>query len=206
MSVQGEDTRSHQQGEATRERIIQAARELVVEHGYAGVSTAEVLDRAAVSRGGLYHHFASKDQLMAAVLEAVERDVIVRLAAAVAEQPDPFSALATGAQWYLDECMSSTELQRVGLLEGRKALGWELWRETIAPYGFTMLAETLAAAMEAGQIDRADPTALAHLLLAALHEASALIDSAPDRRGERERAGRAVANLINGLRVDPSSL
>src|SRR5271165_6020569 len=99
--------------------------------------TADVLDRAGVSRGGLYHHFRGKDQLMAAVLEAVERDVIVRLAAAVSEQPDPFSALRTGTQWYLDECMRSKELQRVGLLEGRKALGWEVWRETVTPYGLT---------------------------------------------------------------------
>jgi len=196
MGVQGGTTPT---GEATRERIVQAARELVIEHGYAGVSTAEVLDRAGVSRGGLYHHFDGKDQLMAAVVEAVERDFMVRLAAAVAEQPDPFSALCAGTQWYLDECMSSKELQRVGLLEGRKALGWEMWRETVTPYGLTMLAEALAAAMEAGQIERADPTALAHLILAALHEASALIDSAPDLRDERERTGQAVANLINGL-------
>lgn len=201
MGLEGDTTRTSERGEATRERIVQAARELVVEHGYAGVGTAEIMDRAGVSRGGLYHHFDSKDQLMAAVLEAVERDLIVRLAAAVAEQPDPFSALRGGAQWYLDECMRSQELQRVALLEGRKALGWELWRETVSPYGLTMLAEALAAAMEAGQIEPSDPTALAHLILAALHEASAIIDSAADPLKERESAGQAIANLIDGLRT-----
>ncbi len=199
MSVQGDTARTQDRGEATRERIVQAARELVVERGYAGVSTAEVLDRAGVSRGGLYHHFDGKDQLMAAVLEAVERDVIVRLAAAVAEQPDPFSALRVGAQWYLDECMRSKELQRVGVLEGRKALGWEAWRETVGPYGLTMLAEALAGAMEAGEIVPADPTVLAHLILAALHEAAGIIQSAAHPPAERERTGRAIANLIDGL-------
>jgi AcrR family transcriptional regulator len=201
LPLQGDSTRTPERGEATRGRIVQAARELIIEHGYAGVSTAEILDRAGVSRGGLYHHFHSKDQLMAAVLEAVERDFMVRLAAAVAEEPDQFSALRTGAQWYLDECMRSEELQRVALLEGRKALGWELWRETVAPYGLSMLAEALGAAMEAGQIEPTDPTALAHLILAALHEASAIIDSASDPREERERAGGAIANLIDGLRT-----
>jgi AcrR family transcriptional regulator len=199
MSVQGDTMRTPEQGEVTRERIVQAARELVIEHGYAGVSIAEVIDRAGVSRGGLYHHFDGKGQLMAAVVEAVERDFMVRLGAAVADQPDPFSALCDGAQWYLDECMRSQELQRVGLLEGRKALGWEVWRETVGPYGLAMLAEALGAAMEAGQIERADPTTLAHLILAALHEASAIIQSAPDSGAERLRTGRAVANLINGL-------
>lgn len=204
MSVQNDPTRTPESGEATRERIVQAARELVVERGYADVSTSEVLERAGVSRGGLYHHFAGKEQLMAAVLDALERDFVERLAAAAADAPDPFSALRDGAQWYLDECMRSKELQRVGLLEGRKALGWELWRETVSPYGLQMLGQTLAAAMQQRQIEPADPTALAHLILAALHEASAVILSATDPHEERGRTGTAVANLIDGLRVRSS--
>jgi AcrR family transcriptional regulator len=189
-----------ERADATRERIVQAARELVVEHGYDGVSTGQVLERAGVSRGGLYHHFGGKDELMAAVLEAVERDFAGRLAVAVADAPDPFAALATGVQWYLDECRRSKELQRVGLYEGRKALGWEAWRETIAPYGLEMLAGGLRAAIEAGQLEAADPGALAHMILALLHEAATMIVTAPDPAAERERLGSAVAVMIDGLR------
>lgn len=189
-----------ERAEETRERIVQAARELVVEHGYDAVSTGQVLERARVSRGGLYHHFSGKDELMAAVLEAVERDFTERLAAAVADASDPFDALATGVQWYLDECRRSRELQRVGLYEGRKALGWQAWREAIAPYGLTMLADGLAAAIEAGQLEDADPRALAHLILALLHEAATMIVTASDPERERARVGAAVAVTIDGLR------
>jgi hypothetical protein len=49
--------------------------------------------------------------------------------------------------------------------------------------------------------ERADPTTLAHLILATLHEASAIILSAPDPGAERVRTGQAVANVINGLRA-----
>lgn len=188
-------------GEATRERIVQAARELIVERAYAGLSTAEVMQRAGVSRGGLYHHFAGKEQLIAAVLEAVEQDFVARLAAVVADAPDPMAALRLGAQWYLDECVRSRELQRVGLVEGRKALGWEAWREVIDPYGVSMLAATLRAAMEEGRLVEAAPKQLAYLLLAALHEAAALILAAEDRRAERERVGVAIAALLDGLAV-----
>jgi AcrR family transcriptional regulator len=191
---------SSERADATRERIVQAARELVVAHGYDAVSTGQVLERAGVSRGGLYHHFSGKDELMAAVLEAVERDFAGRLALAIADARDPFEALATGVQWYLDECVRSEELQRVGLYEGRKALGWEAWRETIAPYGLSMLAAGLAAAIEAGQLEDADPRALAHLILALLHEAATMILSAPDRDAERACVGRSVAVMIDGLR------
>jgi AcrR family transcriptional regulator len=202
MGLQPPPTPSSEQAQATREHIVQTARELVIERGYDGVSTAEILARAGVSRGGLYHHFAGRRELMAAVLEAVEQDFIERLAAVAAAAPDPLSAIRTGSQWYLDECVRSEELKRVGLLEGRKELGWEKWRETVAPYGLGMLAQTLKAAMESGQMRRADPTALAHLILAALHEASAIIASAPDQRAERARTGKAVATLIDGLRAE----
>lgn len=191
---------SSERAEATRERIVQAARELVIEHGYDGVSTGQVLQRAGVSRGGLYHHFSGKQELMAAVLEAVEVDFAKRLGAAVAEAPDPFTALASGVQWYLDECIRSKELQRIGLYEGRKALGWEAWREAVAPYGLQMLSAGLDAAMADGQLEHADPVALAHMILALLHEAVTMILTAPDPVAERARTGQAVATMIGGLR------
>jgi AcrR family transcriptional regulator len=194
--------RTADRGEATREKLVQAARELVVEHGYDGVSTAQVLARAGVSRGGLYHHFDGKDELLAAVLEAVEVDFAGRLALAVADASGPFDALATGVQWYLDECRRSTELQRVGLYEGRRALGWQAWRDTIAPYGLQMFAAALTAAIDAGQLRDVDPLVLAHLILAQMHEGVTMILAAEDPDGERERVGAVVAATIEGLRED----
>ncbi len=186
---------------ATRAAIVQAARELVIEHGYDGVSTGQVLTRAGVSRGGLYHHFAGKQELMAAVLEAVERDFAGRLALAIADAPDPFSALERGVQWYLDECLRSQELQQIGLYEGRKELGWFAWRETIAPYGLEMLATGLNGAVEAGQLQPIDPHALAHLIVALLHEAVTMVLYAPEPSAERARVGATVAAVIEGLRT-----
>jgi AcrR family transcriptional regulator len=197
-----EIARSDERAEETRRRIVQAARELVVEHGYAGVSTSEIQRRAGVSRGGLYHHFASRQELMAAVIEAVELDFTQRLGAAVADAGSPLAELRVGSQWYLDECVRNREIQRIGLYEGRQALGWAQWRESVAPYGLAMLVVALDAAMDAGEIVRVDSTALAHTLLAALHEAATMILSATDQAAdERERVGEVIAALIDGLRA-----
>ncbi len=185
--------------ERTRRRIVQAARELVTEYGYAGVSTSEIQRRAGVSRGGLYHHFASRQELMAAVIEAIEVDLAQRLAAAVADAEDPLSQLRVGAQWYLDECLRNPEIQQIGLYEGRHALGRQLWRESVAPYGVGMLVAVLDAAMAVGQIVRVDPTALAHALLAVLHESATASLEAAAPQAERERVGAVVAALIDGL-------
>jgi hypothetical protein len=88
----------------------------------------------------------------------------------VADAGDPLSRLHVGAQRYLDECIRSREIQRIGLYEGRQALGWKRWRESVAPYGVAMLVAALEAAMDARQIVRLDPSALAQALLAMLHD------------------------------------
>jgi hypothetical protein len=59
----------------------------------------------------------------------------------------------------------------------------------------------LEAAIDAGQIVRLDPSALAHALLAMLHESATIILSDADRASERERVGGVVAALIDGLRA-----
>ena len=55
-------------GQATRERILAAAVELIAEHGVAGTGTEDVRRAAGVSGSQLYHYFASKQDLIRAVI------------------------------------------------------------------------------------------------------------------------------------------
>jgi AcrR family transcriptional regulator len=48
----------------TRERILAAAVDLFATQGYDATSITQVIDRAGVAKGGLYHHFVSKQQLL----------------------------------------------------------------------------------------------------------------------------------------------
>ena len=56
---------------ATREKILDAAVQCILERGYQGTTTLMVQEKAGVSRGSLLHQFPSKADLMAAVLERV---------------------------------------------------------------------------------------------------------------------------------------
>lgn len=47
-------------------RILDAAVEVMLEHGYSGASTVRIQERAGVSRGRLLHHFPSRDALLIA--------------------------------------------------------------------------------------------------------------------------------------------
>ncbi len=53
----------------TRQRLVETAGAVLVERGYAGLSTAEVANRAEASRGTLLHHFPSRAALVAAAVE-----------------------------------------------------------------------------------------------------------------------------------------
>ena len=70
--------RSH----ASREAFLRAATELFAEHGVEATSVTEVSARAGRSIGSMYHHFAHKDALIAAVVErlAVELEADVERA------------------------------------------------------------------------------------------------------------------------------
>ena len=53
----------------TRERILEAARYLFWEKGYAATGMAEILEKAEANAGSFYHFFAGKEALLLAVLE-----------------------------------------------------------------------------------------------------------------------------------------
>lgn len=54
--------------EALRERLLQAAAAIAVEQGIQAVTIQAVAQAAGVTKGGLFHHFASKDDLIQAVI------------------------------------------------------------------------------------------------------------------------------------------
>ncbi len=60
---------SDSQGDSARTRILQAAKDLFAQHGYAGTSVQEVASVAGVSKANIFHHFASKAGLYTAVLD-----------------------------------------------------------------------------------------------------------------------------------------
>ncbi len=165
------------------------------------VSTEEIIRRAGVSRGALYHHFPGKTELFRAVFQSSEARVVERLAAAAATADGPFEQLVAGSRAYLQEAESNPELRRIGLLQSRAVLGWEGWREAATELGIGAVEAAVRAAIEAGEMKPGDPTAIAHLVLGALIEAAMLVATAEDPAAARARVEPVVAQLLGGLRA-----
>lgn len=185
----------------TRAALIAAGRELFAQRGYGAVATEEIVRRARVTRGALYHHFSGKDELFRAVVEEVERELTERIAAeAVGGAGDPWEAMGAGARAFLD-ASKEPAIQRIILLDAPAVLGWEGWREIGERYGLGLVQGVLEAAMDAGAIARQPARPLAHLLMGALDEAAMYVARAGDVDAARAEMGETVERLLEALRT-----
>jgi AcrR family transcriptional regulator len=62
-----------------RDEIMQAALELIAEHGFHGAPMAMVADRAGVGAGTIYRYFESKDALIAEIFNELEKKLVESL-------------------------------------------------------------------------------------------------------------------------------
>ena len=187
---------------STRAALISAARRLFAEHGYGEVGTEQIALAAGVSRGALYHQFADKADLFAAVLESVEVDVTTRLIEAVdavaARGGQPLDLLTAGADAWLD-ASADPEVRRIALLDGPSVLGWERWREVGMRHGLGLVKSLLVELMDAGGIPVQPVDPLAHALVGALDEAALYVALAENPERAREETGVVLRRFVTAV-------
>jgi AcrR family transcriptional regulator len=185
--------------EATRAALVSSARSLFAERGYAAVSIEEIVRRARVTRGALYHHFEDKSDLFRAVFESVQQDLAKRLLDAASSQPDESKHLAIGCHAFLDAC-AEPDVQRIVLLDGPAVLGWEAWHESDVNFGLELLQRSIEAAIAGGAVERQPVVPLSHLLLGALNGSGLEIARSSDPARAKREMRKALDRLLAGLR------
>jgi AcrR family transcriptional regulator len=184
----------------TRAKLIRAARPLFARRGYAAVGTEEIVRRAGVTRGALYHQFPAKEDLFLAVYEQVEQELTRRVGELLGAVQSPLEAMRRGVRVFLEAC-KTPEVQRIVLIDGPAVLGWERWREVADANGLGLLEAVVGAAIEAGEIVGVPVGPLAHVLMGALDEAALLVVRDPRAT---EPVIETLERLIEGLRVAPA--
>jgi AcrR family transcriptional regulator len=192
--------RREAEARATREALLEAALELFTERGYAGVGTEEIVARAKVTRGALYHHFTDKRDLFRAVFERVESDLMERIGATMKSASDPWDLMFSGMRAFLDAC-EEPAVKQISLTDAPAVLGWQEWREIDNRHGLGLTRAALDAAVEAGSIRPIATEPMAHLFVAALSEAAFVIAHADRPRKAREEVEEALLQLVEGLRA-----
>jgi AcrR family transcriptional regulator len=196
------DTRRTQAERAaeTRETLIAAARPLFAKRGFAAVALETIVRAAGVTRGALYHHFADKTELFAAVFEQIEAEVAARMGEAIAasNETDPVEVMRLGAGFWLDAC-SDHEIQRIVLVDAPVVLGWTRWTEIGNRYNTGLVRELLSNAVETGRIPPQPIEATALTMLGAMREVTLYVARAEDHDQARQEAGAVMDRLIRAL-------
>jgi AcrR family transcriptional regulator len=185
---------------ATIESILKAGRLLFGERGFAATTIDDIAEQARVAKGAVYHHFATKEAVFAAVFDQVSRALVQEIDRAVRTEKDVLAAMVAGTQHYFAACAKGPTGQII-LRDGPAVLGWERWREIDAQHFGGKIPRALEAAMDAGLIARQPIEPLARLLLGAVTEAAVACAGRTDVLKAGNEYTRAFKSLLEALRV-----
>src|ERR1700722_749037 len=197
-SQQSAEGKRAAQGRATRDQLVEVATGLFAEHGYEGTSIEAVLSAAGVSRGALYHHFAGKEALFEAVVQAVSDRVMAELAEATKDITDAVSAVQTSALAWVG-LAGDPVIQRAVLVDAPSVFGWERGGEMDDGRALGAVRAMLQAVSDSGRL-RADLVGpFAHMILAALDEIALVIARAEDSETALAEGQASVAEFLDRL-------
>lgn len=189
-----QERRSHaDRATETRAALIRAARELFLEKGYAATSTPELADRAGLTRGALYHHYADKQDLFRAVIEAEAQSIAREIDSGTANAPSPVDALIAGSLGYF-RAMQAPGRARLMLIEGPAVLGPAEMRRIDLETGGQALRDGLVDAI-GPDLGRDEIEARADLVSAMFDRASLALGAG----GDSCIYEKAVADLLRML-------
>ena len=110
--------------EHRRQEIIEAARSCFLRSGFHQTTTDEICHEAAITPGGLYHYFDSKDEIISAVIEDAARSAVERLTSVTEGAGDVRSAFREVAAFF-------AQVMRDPNLDNRTRFDIETWAETL---------------------------------------------------------------------------
>lgn len=191
-------TLRERQAEATRQLLVSVARELFTEQGYAATSIEEIIKRAGVARGALYHHFPGKDALFRAVYDEVQTEVATRVVATAVSAQEPWEGVRAGLGAFLDACLEPA-FRRIVVMDSVPVLSQDVWDGGIEHNELPMLRSVLTPLAET-YLPGVAVEPLVHVALGGLYGAALYIARSPDPKTARAEADTVLDTLIGGLR------
>jgi AcrR family transcriptional regulator len=198
VTSDGKGRRTQAQRRAsTRRALLDAARSLFAEKGYHGTAAEEIVGRAGLTRGALYHHFEDKRDLFRVVVDEMEGEIDEEIEAAERAQPGLPEAVMAGYRAFVDAVLDP-EMRRTFFLEGPSVLGWE-WREIDARHAVGKIEEGLEALIAEGFVEPQPVGPLARLINGTLLEAAFFVAASEDPEVARDEVWGAMERLVGGL-------
>jgi AcrR family transcriptional regulator len=202
----GSKRASNPRGELRRAAMLEAAKAVFVERGYAGASLDEVIRRSGGSRATLYKQFGDKEGLFAAIIADICAEIVAPLANSVSGQ-EPQAVLLAFGRAFMAGLMEPSGLALYRVLVGEAARFPEL-AEAVYRSGPAVAADQLAKHLRRWMVERrirlADPDLAARQFLEMikgdLHFRALLrLEAAPTQAEIEGCLNNAVCLFLNGV-------
>ncbi|MBV9092012.1 MAG: TetR/AcrR family transcriptional regulator [Mycobacteriaceae bacterium] len=154
--------------EATRQKIVNAAVDLFGDVGYAETGFGEIIERAQMTKGALYYHFDSKEQLAASIIEEGGAAVLNAFGD-MANSAAPALETMIHGSFVVAELMVTNKVARTAVQLGRALAGFS--RAAARAYGDWLAAMAAVAHRAAAEGDLrgdVDPESVADCVTSAM--------------------------------------
>jgi len=187
----------------TRQALLAAARELFASDGFQATRTEEIVQRAGLTRGALYHHFRDKEDLFRAVYEEVSGEVSRSLWRRSSDRHrSAWDLFVANSEVYLDAASTNPAYRQIVLIDGPAVLGWNSLSERGDGPTHQILGY-LRDAVEEGVLEAQPLEPLAHLLSALGTGAALYVAHAEDPEAARREVAGCNERFLSGLGVHP---
>jgi AcrR family transcriptional regulator len=165
------------EGVQRRAEILDAAKQLFVEEGYAATTIRRIAAKLGVSSTALYVYFPDKDAILVEICDATFAGLIVELEEVRRESADPLSALAKSLERYIRFGLDhSNEYELTFVTRRAKELQkLKTENENLGMQAFARFYECVDAVVRAGLTNDSDTRRLTQQLWAAIHGLVALL-------------------------------
>lgn len=196
--VQREQRRTQaERSETTTQQLVAAARDLFAQKGFAGTSIEDIVQAAGVTRGAMYHHFESKEELFEEVFNREEHALGKRVQEAAMKKRGAWDQLKAGCDEFLRAC-TEPAVQQISLIDAPAVLGSRRTEEIQRSHSLKMLTHTIEKAMEQGALRKRPPLPLAQLINGALCQA-AMVAASEDDPITIKQMRRELQHMLNAL-------
>lgn len=179
----------------TRAKLLAAARALFVELGFADTATPDIVSKAGVTRGALYHHFKDKSDLFQALAEEEAKAISAHIDRETRNITDPERAMAVGSEAFFGAMLVSGRV-RLLLEEAPAVLGHSAAVALTRANGSEELRDGLTRALPNRKSDHID--ALTNLLSAAFDRAALEIAYGGDPVAYKDAMYQLVGEVLKG--------
>ena len=183
----------------TKRALVDVARDLFTEHGYAGTSLDAIVAGAGVTKGALYHHFSGKQAVFEAVFARVEHEAALSIQRAVDGRDDPWERTTSGLRAFL-EAVRRPAYRRIVIQEGPAVLGHERFREQEERSTFAQVREIVRAVLSTGTWEPDDEmlATFSRIFFGAMSSAGESVSASDPTAGDRVET--AITFVLTGLR------